>query len=195
MSPSAFNSFSTPNDPRIQRRRAVSPEESSQSSKPSRKKSSCMKVDRRSAGMMIGQAMANYVVLEESRRKAELVLSQEVNRPVTPEDRLSSALVHMMENYIGLESDEDLALLATTLAEGHNATIYLSLSGGARDAFVRQQIAKNPSRNNFRSTCFWQFYRAWLVLLVPLKYRVQCQMNDYFDATNCDAQGHRRLGP
>ncbi len=83
--------------------------------------------DKRSAGAVIGDAISKLVDVEASKSQAKDESHQ----------RVALAIESLMENYDNLDGIT-IATLADLMAIGFNATIFLSLRGIARDAWVQK---------------------------------------------------------
>ncbi|RHY10142.1 hypothetical protein DYB36_006956 [Aphanomyces astaci] len=94
---------------------------------PPKKQKQMRKRDKRSAGAVIGDAIAKLVEVEASK----------VTSQPDPHARVTQAIDCLIENY-GYMDGLQIAALADLMSEGFNATIFMALRGDARDAWVHK---------------------------------------------------------
>ncbi|ETV64599.1 hypothetical protein, variant 2 [Aphanomyces astaci] len=108
-----------------------SSEESSDAASPPPKKlkQQLKKRDRRSAGAVIGDAIAKLVDVEASK----------ACHNSDPHKRVTTAIECVLDNYSHVDADH-IAKLADMMGTGYSATIFSALGGEARDAWIAKSI-------------------------------------------------------
>ncbi|KAG9409704.1 hypothetical protein AC1031_020017 [Aphanomyces cochlioides] len=102
------------------------------------KKKRKVQSDQRTAGAVIGNAVAKLVEVEIAKLKT---MSTTKSDATQYNSRLEHALDSLSLIYEHLSAG-DIATMADIIGVGHNSTIFHKLDGAIRDAWVQNQLAK-----------------------------------------------------